>query len=310
VGSVYVIGTGGIGLLLQFLLQEHCGSTLVARGAALEALDGHSLEVTGALTGSLQPKTLAWDDLPRVGPDDTVFLATGARGLAATLEVLRARMDPRATVILCQNGIGIHEQAETLLGCGRLLRMHCWLGASKRAVTHIDVLGIYKVDLSGSSDQKPLLERWQQVFEDASVHATLGHDVPHAEWTKALWTIALHGICAVTDAPIGAVQQSADMERLARMLMDEAVEVAALDGIHLARDDVDDVIRWIASAPDLINATSRDLAAGRPHDLDVFNGAVVASAARHGRKAPANEVVLRLVNYLQDADRCSPADPD
>ncbi len=300
-GSVYVIGTGGIGLFLQFLLQDRCASTLVARDTALEALSAQALEVTGAREGTLQAKILAWKDLPPLGPDDTVFLATGSHGVTPALEAIRARMDPATTVILCQNGIGIHDRAEATLGSGRLLRLHCWLGSSRRAATRIEILGVYKVDLSAGADNRALLERWQRTFEEAGVHATLGTDVAHAEWTKALWTIALHGICALTNAPIGCVQQSADMERVARLLMDEAVEVAALDGIQLAREDVDDVIRWVASAPDLINATTRDLAAGRPHDLGVFNGAVVAAAARHGRGAPANEVVLRLVDYVQDA---------
>ncbi len=298
-GAVYVVGSGGIALFLQSLLQEPTGSHLVLRARSLERLQGATLHVTGAREGTLPLVTKAWEALPPLGPADTVFLATGANDATAALKRLAQLIDPQTTVVLCQNAIGMQARARELLPACRLLRMHCWLGSSKRAPDHIHILGIFKLDLSSAPDDAALLARWRQTFESCAIPTTTDTDVPLAEWTKALWTIALHGICAIADAPIGIVHESQGMESLARALMEEARDVAALDGIALAQDDIDDVIEWVAAAPMLRNATLRDLESGRPHDLAHFNGAVRAAAARHGQRAPYNEMVLALVDEIQ-----------
>ena len=298
-GDVYVVGSGGIALFLQSLLQETRNSRLVLRPRSMAGLQDSVLRVTGAREDSLRLVTHAWEELPPLSPDDTVFLATGANDATPALKRLAHLTDPQTTVVLCQNAIGMQARARDMLHAGRLLRMHCWLGSSLRAPDHIHVLGIFKLDLSTAPASSALLVPWRRTFEACGIPTTTGTDVPLAEWTKALWTIALHGICAIADAPIGIVRQSPRMEALARALMDEARDVAALDGITLAQDDIDDVIEWIAAAPELRNATLRDLMSGRPHDLEHFNGAVVAAAARHGQAAPYNEMVLSLVNEIQ-----------
>ena len=296
-GATYVIGTGGIGLFLQHVLQDAVGSILLAREGTRAVLAREPLRVTGTLEGERSLHVEAWEALGDLAADDTVFVATGSHDALTVLERLSSRIADGTRVVMCQNAIGMHARAVEALPQARHVRLHNWLGSHKRGPAHIDILGIFKVDLAGSDADA--LATWQGVFEGAGIHATAGDDPAHAEWTKALWTIALHGICTLADAPIGIVQADPAMERLARALMAEAVAAAAAEGLALRDQDVNDVIQWVAAAPQLRNATLRDLEAGRPHDLGWFNGAVVEVARRHGVPAPLNEAVLALVDARQ-----------
>ncbi len=62
-----MVGSGGIALFLQYLLQESTGSQLVLRERSLARLQGQDLRVTGSLEGTLPLRTHPWDALPALG---------------------------------------------------------------------------------------------------------------------------------------------------------------------------------------------------------------------------------------------------
>ena len=74
----------------------------------------------------------------------------------------------------------------------------------------------------------------------------------------------------------------------------ETAAVAAAEGASI---DVGAIEQELNEAhPELLSSMARDVAAGRPPELDAIGGAVLRAAARHGIETPT---VARLVDAIR-----------
>ena len=130
----------------------------------------------------------------------------------------------------------------------------------------------------------------------AAVFAAAGADVREAEgegavlWEKVVRLAPLAAATALTQRPVGELRVDPDWrERLADAVA-EACAVAAADGVELPPAAQWEIID--AMPPDLTTSTARDVAAGRPSELDAIAGAVVRAARRLDVPVPTLEGLL------------------
>lgn len=294
--SNVVVGAGSIGLFLQSLLQERVQSVLYARPRSREALRALPLRVTGQREASLQTQVYSADDLPTLASEATLFITTKTPEIASVLTELKPRLSGGEAIVLCQNGIGVLDEARRLLPNARLFRLQCWMGTRRVALDHVHVAGVYRFDLAGGDPH--FLTSWQEILSSTGIVCTMDLDVRHSEWQKALWNIAVNGIACIANDTNGVVLKYSSLRRIAEALLDEALHVAALEGVQLTDADRQSVFASLEKTSNNINGSLQDLKAGRSPELEYMNGAVVAAAARHGIRAPVNETIVHLVEYL------------
>ena len=103
-------------------------------------------------------------------------------------------------------------------------------------------------------------------------------------WEKAARLGVLAAATVATGLTVGVLRGDITLrERLSRSLA-ETCAVAAADGVELAPAEQLAIIE--AMAPDLTTSTARDVAAGRPSELDAITGSVVRAGARLGVPTP------------------------
>lgn len=297
----YVLGAGAVGLWLQWRLQSQGGCTLLARGAILARLREDALTVVDATGAVLDRPRLTLADVETVvlSPGATVLVATKADDVEAALDTLWGRLPLDATVVLCQNGIGVVDAAAAQYGAWAYGRAGCWMGARREDAGTLVVAGVHRVDLAGQAEARPALEALGHRLRAAGVAVDdLGEDIARAEWRKALWNVAVNALCAVADGPNGLLLDHPPLRRVAESLLDEALEAAARDGVTLTDDDRAAVWRSLETTRRNVNATLQDLRAGRRPELAWLNGAVARAARRQGWRARANEALLDLVEHL------------
>jgi 2-dehydropantoate 2-reductase len=129
-----------------------------------------------------------------------------------------------------------------------------------------------------------------------AVFAAAGAEVREAEgeggvlWEKVVRLAPLAAATALTQRPVGELRVDPDWrERLADAVA-EACAVAAADGVELPPAAQWEIID--AMPPDLTTSTARDVAAGRPSELDAIAGAVVRAARRLDVPVPTLEGLL------------------
>jgi len=101
-----------------------------------------------------------------------------------------------------------------------------------------------------------------------------------ALWEKAARLAPLAALTAATGRPLGELRADPRL----RAALEEACAVARADGAPTSPED-----QWAmiaAMPPALTTSTARDVAAGRPSELDAIVGSVVRAGRRLGVPTP------------------------
>jgi len=109
-------------------------------------------------------------------------------------------------------------------------------------------------------------------------------------WEKLARQAPVAAATALTQRPIGELRSDPAWRRRLEDAVAEACQVARADGVELTPEAQWEIID--AMPPGLTSSTARDIAAGRPSELDAITGAAVRAAHRLGVSAPALESLL------------------
>jgi 2-dehydropantoate 2-reductase len=138
----------------------------------------------------------------------------------------------------------------------------------------------------------------------AGVKAEVTGDVAAATWEKALLIGSLGLVGAVTRAPAGAIRTTPEARELLAGLMAEVAAVARARGVALADGVVARSLAFVDSVPaDATASMQRDLAAGRPSELDDQPGAIVRAARAAGVPAPLHQALVAALLPQERAAR-------
>jgi 2-dehydropantoate 2-reductase len=117
-------------------------------------------------------------------------------------------------------------------------------------------------------------------------------------WTKLARQAPVAAATALTQRPIGELRTDPEWRRRLEAAVDETCSVAAAEGVSLAQKAQWEIID--AMPADLSSSTARDVAAGRPSELDAITGAAVRAGRRLGVPTPTLE---RLFVEAEEACR-------
>jgi 2-dehydropantoate 2-reductase len=109
-------------------------------------------------------------------------------------------------------------------------------------------------------------------------------------WDKAARMAPLAAATTATKRPVGWLRADAEWNARLALALDEACNVAEADGVELDRSAQWDIIE--AMPETMTTSTARDVAAGRPSELDAITGAVVRAGRRLGVPTPTLEQLL------------------
>lgn len=300
--KLYVMGAGGIGLLLQYLIGKNEPCVLIGREHTRACFKDAELVVKGAVEDSIKVESITLDDLETVDPDSIIFLATKANDTVAALKELEPRLRSDSVVVLCQNGIGVLEEARQEFSGIEFLRLHCWMGVQRLDTNLIQFAGAFKFDLAGLEASEASLRKVAPYLENTGIKLDCGFNPILSEWKKALWNIAVNGLLSVVDARNGAILDYPELNHIARGLLEEAQRVARTGGIPLEDEDLEQVFKSLEKTRANFNATLQDLRNGKHPEIEYLNGAVVKGAKEHDQNAPLNETIVNLISYLEKVD--------
>lgn len=287
---VAIIGAGAVGLVLAdaavglvlAAAAAHAGhETVLCDARAPEqvtVIRGESVRVTPvavsrkpreATPADLGVLAVTWQDSPAVGDwaqlisKDTIVLRA-QNGIDAVLD--------SDSEVLCVVGFGA-----TRLAPGIVLR-----SSGDRLVVPRDAGAL------------------AHFFDAEAVRVEASDAFREEQWRKFAVNVCAGGLTTLFDQGFG-VFRDPFVQVIARAVLDEAVAVAAVDGVVLASAFPDEVINDLAGRPvDGTTSMLRDARAGRPPELDAHGAGLVRIASRLHVPAPVNE---HLIDTLKAAPR-------
>lgn len=295
---VAVIGAGALGSAIALGLAEAgCDVTLTARGARLEWLRAHPVELEAGSTVKAVPVPVCTAQaLTR--PVDVAFLCIKAGDLEAAAGELAPHIAPGGAVVTLQNGVEAPLQAVHYLPGAAVLagRVHGFFEMAGQRVRHV---GVPPSVVLGGIDEasEAVVGAVGQLLRQAGFACEISANVMHDLWEKLMLAASLGGAAAVLGVPAGQVCRVAGGDALLSEALHEVARVGSACGAALGPADADRMLALIRQFPeDATTSLQRDLAAGRPSEYEAVVGAVLRSARKMQVPVP---VFTRLDSELR-----------
>ncbi|WP_344153850.1 2-dehydropantoate 2-reductase [Kribbella yunnanensis] len=295
--KIAVIGAGGVGGYFggRLAAAGHDVS-FVARGNHLAALRRDGLTVTSVAGDFRIAAPVATDDTTEIGEVDFVLLAVKTWQLQPAIAALKPLVGSRTAVITTQNGVDAPQQVADVFGQDAVLPGAVEVIAFLDGPGRIRQIGGGKLTFA-EWDSRPSArtESLQAALQDAGLTAVVSPDVWAALWKKFLALASIGAIGTVTGAPYGVLRARPAMRKLLEDAMTEVQQVARARGIQLTEADVATELAFIDQLPaEGTTSLQRDIAAGRPSELDAWTGTIVRLGRETGTPTPVNNLLYEL----------------
>jgi 2-dehydropantoate 2-reductase len=233
-----------------------------------------------------------------------LLVATKATTLASALERIRGL--PQLVVPLL-NGLDHMDTLRRRFGAGRVVAGSIAVESIQAAPGRVVQTSPFaRIELAPApADSRAALTRLTAGLERAGVEVR--HRASEAEvlWGKLVRLNALACTTSAYDAPLGEILRDPTRRAALEGCVREAAAVARAEGVPLAEPEAIATLAELWGAhTKLSSSLRRDLAAGRPSELDAIPGAILRAAARHQLRCATIE---RLIGQIER--RWSPLRP-
>ena len=295
---IAVFGAGAVGAYFGGRLIEtgQHDVTLIARGPHLEALRSRGLRIESPEgDAELAPDAFtATNDTEDVGQVDVVLVAVKTWMVPEAAVAIGPMLGPDTTVIPLQNGVEAPDQLAAEVSNGHVVGGTCRIFTDivePGVIRHTGVPPTITIgELDGSASEA--VERVRAALADAGIFTTAHSDIRVALWEKLLFVGPLAGVGAVTRAPIGVFRSVARSREMLEACMREIAAVGAAEGVKLPLDAVDTATKLADMAPAGGTASmQRDIAAGRPSELEAQVGVIPRFGGQHAVATPVHNAI-------------------
>ena len=296
---IAVFGTGGVGGYFGGRLARSGEEVVfVARGEQLRAIKSTGLRVDSADGDFVIYPAKATDDVNEIGEVDLVILGVKAWQVPEAARAIKPIVSAHTTVLPLQNGVDAVSQLVNELGSESVIGGLCRIVSYVVEPGHIRHAGFEPSIIIGEIDNRHTerIARIEQVFKRAGLNISIAKDIQVALWTKFLFIASFSGVGAMANAAAGVLRS--DPKWRAQMLnaMNEIYALAHARGIKLPPDSVDKVMNSVDSLPeDATSSMQRDIAAGKPSELESQNGAIVRMAREAGVEVPTHDLIYQTL---------------
>jgi 2-dehydropantoate 2-reductase len=294
---IAIFGTGGVGGYFGGrLAQAGEDVTFIARGEHLRAIQVQGLRIESRTGDFVIFPATATDDVTAVGEVDLVVVGVKAWQVPEAARAMKPLVGSKTTVLPLQNGVDAAAQLVNELGFESVIGGLCRIVSYIVEPGHILHAGFKPSIIIGELDnqQTERIKRVEQVFKRAGVEITVAADIQVALWTKLLFIASFSGIGAVADAPAGVLRSDPKWRAQMVSAMEEIYALAHARGVKLPANSIDTVMAAVDALPeDATSSMHRDIAAGKPSELESQNGAVVRMARESGIDAPTHALIYQ-----------------
>ncbi len=288
---VAVLGPGGVGGLVAGALgRAGTPVKVIAREPTAELIAARGVRVSSVLLGEWVAHPAAQARLEE--EVDALIVATKATGLQAALA--RVAAAPRLVLPLL-NGLDHLAVLRARFGEETVVAGTIRVEADRPApgvVVHssrflrIDMASAYA---SAQAGMRTLADTLQA----AGIPTRVERSEAQVMWGKLVRLNALACTTSAYDRLLGEILATPELRADLEGAIKEGCAVAAAEGATIPA--ADPLGELTAAHPTLGSSMQRDIASGRPPELDAIPGAVLRAAARHGIECPTIERLVRLI---------------
>ncbi len=304
---IAIFGSGGVGGYFGGrLAQAGEDVTFIARGEHLRAIQTNGLRVDSLDGDFVVHRARATDRVSEVGEVDLVILGVKAWQVPEAARAIKPIVTSETTVLPLQNGVNAVGELIAELGPKPVAGGLCKIVSFVVAPGHIRHAGFAASVVIGelNNQRSERIIAIEETFNRAGLNTKIAADIQVALWMKFLFIASFSGVGAMANAPAGVLRSEPDLRAQTLRAMSEIYELAHARNIVLPSDAVETAIASVDALPaDATSSMQRDIAAGRPSELESQNGAVVRMARQAGIRVPTHEAIYEALIPLENSAR-------
>lgn len=305
--NILIYGIGGIGGYFggKLALTDH-HITFIARGKQLKAIRENGLKVKSFLGDFHCRPSLVTDDPKQAPSPDLVIMGVKSWQLTTAAEQIASILNENSLVLPLQNGVDNPTQLMKYIDEKHVLSGFCNL------ISYIESPGVLchfafhpTLTFGELNNTKSLrIQEIDTVFKQAGIESIIPNDIHRELWKKFMFITTISAIGGLCRVPIGNLRESDYITKLMRSTAEEILTVAQATNIDLRSSDIEQVFDTVSQLDGQSTAsTQRDLMAGKPSELETFNGFIVKQAKKYGISVPVNEMLYECLLPMEEQAR-------
>ncbi len=280
--------------------------TMIARGKHLEAIRENGLEIE-SINGNFKvfPK-LATDNLKDIPQQDLVILGVKSWQIEEVASLLEPILGEETMVLPLQNGADNVEKLLRILPQKNVLAGLCKIVSFIESPGKIKHASFEPLITFGEIDNimSPRIKKVQEIFHNSEITNNIPEDIQLEIWKKFLFIVTISGIGGLTRVPIGKIRESHYLFDLMQKTALEILALANAKNVALTHEHIKETFSIIEQQPPGTTAsTQRDIMAGKPSELENFNGYIVNEGTRLGVPTPINRFIYECLLPMENEAR-------
>ncbi|KIJ55456.1 hypothetical protein M422DRAFT_63516 [Sphaerobolus stellatus SS14] len=334
--QICVVGYGAVGTVLGMLLERN-GETQVTAvcRSSYEIMKSQGVTIKSELYGTFENYKPArvvryTEEAADRTYDYVICAAKFVPELISTAELLGPLLSCTSTIVLIQNGIGIHEDIQAAAPDATIISAATWTtstvveggavirhGKSDRLVFGIHSPG-KPLDDTAKAIAQSRLEKLTDILKAAGCAAETTSDIELFKWQKNFGNIGLSSFCTLSRSSLATLFSNKFLPvgvPVVRGLMKEALAIGLAEGHELTQADfqfnLDRAARLFGEesaktsippfTPEHFKPSMLvDLESGRPMEVEGIIGVVVRKGRAAGIECPMLETAYATLLLLQE----------
>lgn len=281
----HILGLGSVGGLFA--------CRMVAAGIPVVACPSPSLANATVARLTLEENGHFTDfDIPlsHNGPIEQLLLTTKAQQSEHALRALHDRLTPEATVVVLQNGLGVHEWLITRYPGIHVIAATTTEGANRPTSHHIrhaghgtTWLGPWRAEDASAADA--VFAQWSALALDMQFDP----DIAQRLWEKLVMNCAINPLTALLDCRNGELEHHAETRHFMQAIVNEVAAVMCALGRPADAAALYEKVLAVARRTGAnVSSMLQDHRAGRDTEIDFINGYVARTARTLNVETPVN----------------------
>lgn len=291
INKVAIVGMGALGLLYGTHIADYSNDEAVSFIMNEERFIRYQDKIF-TVNGKVTALGMELDRDAK--PADLVIVAVKYNDLRSALDTMENCVGEDTIIISVLNGITSEDIIADRYGYDRIVyTVAQGMDAVKIGddLTYSQMGKLYIGMPKGKDDTR--LREVAAYFEEMKIPYVLEDDIIFRMWSKFMLNVGINQTCMVYETDYAGCLAPGEAHNTFIAAMEEVKAIANAEGVAITDETIEDYVDLIRSLkPDSIPSMRQDSIQKRRTEVDMFAGAVMSIAERHGISVPANEFLF------------------
>ncbi|RKD90201.1 ketopantoate reductase [Mangrovibacterium diazotrophicum] len=231
----------------------------------------------------------------KVEPADLIIFAVKYTTLPEAIRMVKGHVGPDTIILSVLNGVVSEEEIGAVYGKEHLLYSVAQGMTAAKVGNQMSYKskGILCFGELNATENSVKVERVKSFFDQVDLPYEINNRMHDKLWSKLMINVGVNQTVGYFNATNKLIQQPGKPREMMLAAMEEVIEVGQREGVGISGDDIAYWLKIIDSlSPDESPSMAQDVKAGRPTEVDLFAGTIVALGKKHGLAVPVNEMFL------------------